>query len=146
MAGEVAVTIVAVQDIFQEEAGKKSIFSDEYKDLSARIILDRQDMASLGAKEGDRMLVKSEGASIVVAAKISGDQSHPGLAFMFSSPWFNQLVSEKVIDAASDPNRYPNRDADRDAEALKFKSIEAAVTVTGKDVTAISELFAKINE
>ncbi|HPT18576.1 MAG TPA: hypothetical protein PLJ25_00830, partial [Methanothrix sp.] len=60
MAEEVAVTIVTVRDIFQDEAGRKSRFSDEYRDLSARILLDKQDMAALGAKDGQRLLVTGQ--------------------------------------------------------------------------------------
>ncbi|HOV83096.1 MAG TPA: molybdopterin dinucleotide binding domain-containing protein [Methanothrix sp.] len=131
MAGEVAVTIVTVRDIFQDEAGRKSRFSDEYRNLSARIVMDRQDMAALGARDGQRLLVTSdpangEGASIVVTAKTSEDEAHPGLAFMCNSPWSNQLVAEGG------------------AEIPGFKSIRARVKVTDQDVTRIDELFSRI--
>jgi formylmethanofuran dehydrogenase subunit D len=96
MVAEVEVTIVTVQDIFQDEAKKKSRFSEEYRNLSALIVLDRQDMARLAAKDGQRLLVKNEAGSVVVAAKTSGDESHPGLAFMNHSPWSNQLVADPV--------------------------------------------------
>ena len=111
MASEVAVTVVTVRDIFQDEAGRKSRFSDEYKNLSALIILDKQDMARLGAKDGQRLLVKNDAGSVVVAARTSEDDAHPGIAFMYNSPWSNQLVS----DAA--PGSIPG-----------FKSIKATVS------------------
>ena len=90
------VTIVTVRDIFQDEAGRKSRFSDEYKNLSALIILDKQDMGRLAAKDGQKLLVKNDVGSVVVAARTSEDDAHPGLAFMYNSPWSNQLVSDDV--------------------------------------------------
>lgn len=137
MAEEVAVTIVTVRDIFQDEAGRKSRFSDEYRDLSARILLDKQDMAALGAKDGQRLLVTGQpqqggAASIVVAAKADEEEAHPGLAFMYNSPWSNQLVSE------------PSGGAGGEGAIPGFKSIRAAVSVTDGDVTSISELFSRM--
>jgi formylmethanofuran dehydrogenase subunit D len=136
MAEEVAVTIVTVRDIFQDEAGRKSRFSDEYRDLSARILLDKQDMAALGAKDGQRLLVTGQpqqggAASIVVAAKADEEEAHPGLAFMYNSPWSNQLVAEP--GGAGGEGAIPG-----------FKSIRAAVSVTDGDVTSISELFSRM--
>lgn len=136
MAEEVAVTIVTVRDIFQDEAGRKSRFSDEYRDLSARILLDKQDMAALGAKDGQRLLVTGQpqqggAASIVVAAKADEEEAHPGLAFMYNSPWSNQLVAEP--GGAGGEGTIPG-----------FKSIRAAVSVTDGDVTSISELFSRM--
>ena len=129
MAEVVAVTIVTVRDIFQDEAGRKSRFSDEYKNLSALIILDKQDMARLGAKDRQKLLVKNDVGSVVVAAKTSEDDAHPGLAFMYNSPWSNQLVSDAVCDTS-----IPG-----------FKSIKATLSAAEQnDVTQISELQARM--
>jgi formylmethanofuran dehydrogenase subunit D len=129
MAEVVAVTIVTVRDIFQDEAGRKSRFSEEYKNLSAQIILDKQDMARLGAKDRQKLLVKNDVGSVVVAAKTSEDDAHPGLAFMYNSPWSNQLVSDVVCESS-----IPG-----------FKSIKATLSVTEQnDVTKISELQARM--
>jgi formylmethanofuran dehydrogenase subunit D len=134
MAPEVVVTIVTVRDIFQDEAGRKSRFSDEYRDLSARIFLDRQDMAALGATDGQKVQVTGEAASIVVAAKTDEEQAHPGLAFMYNSPWSNHLVSE----ASPGPSC--------SACIPGFKSIKAAVSPAAADqsLTGIGELFARM--
>jgi formylmethanofuran dehydrogenase subunit D len=94
------VSIVTVHDIFQEEAERKSLFSDEYRNQSALIILDKKDMAELGVEEGQRLLVKNDVGSVVVAAKASQDDAHPGLAFMYNSPWSNQLVSDELCDGS----------------------------------------------
>lgn len=128
MASEVAVTVVTVRDIFQDEAGRKSRFSDEYKNLSALIILDKQDLIRLGGKDGQRLLVKNEVGSVVVAARTSEDEAHPGLAFMYNSPWSNQLVSDVAFDCS-----IPG-----------FKSIKAMLTTTEEDITRISEIQERI--
>jgi formylmethanofuran dehydrogenase subunit D len=128
MASEVVATVVTVRDIFQDEAERKSQFSDEYRNLSALIILDKQDMARLGAKDGQKLLVKNDVGSVIVAAKTSEDDAHPGLAFMYNSPWSNQLVSDFVCES-----NIPG-----------FKSIKATLSVVEENVTQISELFSRM--
>ncbi|HUS75725.1 MAG TPA: molybdopterin dinucleotide binding domain-containing protein [Methanothrix sp.] len=128
MAAEVEVTVVTMRDIFQDEAGRKSRFSDEYRDQSALIILDKQDMATLGAKDGQSLQVKNDVGSVVVAAKTSEDNPHQGLAFMYNSPWSNQLVSDAVSDSS-----IPG-----------FKSIKATISAAEENVTQISEIQARI--
>lgn len=125
---EAVVTIVTFRDIFQYEAEKKGRYSEEYKKLSAQIILDKQDMAGLGVKEGQNVLVKNDVGSIVVVAKDSEDDPNPGLAFMVNSPWSNQLVRDEVC-ATSIPG---------------FKRISAQVSPSVDDVTQISELFERM--
>jgi formylmethanofuran dehydrogenase subunit D len=83
---EAVVTIVTFREIFQYEAEKKGRYSEEYKKLSAQIILDKQDMAGLGVKEGQNVLVKNDVGSIVVVSKDSEDDPNPGLAFMVNRP------------------------------------------------------------
>ena len=97
---EAVVTVVTFRDIFQDEAEKKSRYSEDYRKLSAQIILDKQDMAGLGVKDGQNVLVKNDVGSVVVAAKTSEDDPHPGLAFMVNSPWSNQLVRDDVCMAS----------------------------------------------
>ena len=122
---QVVVTVVTFRDIFQYEAEKKSRYSEDYRKLSAQIILDKQDMAGLGVKDGQNVLVKNDVGSVVVAVKTSEDDPHPGLAFMVNSPWSNQLVSDDVC-TASIPG---------------FKRISAQVSPSGENVTQISKLF-----
>ena len=71
------VSIVTVRDIFQDEAGRHSRFSEEYRSKSAVIILDRQDLGSLGAKEGDLIAVENDIGSVVVAAVASYGRCPP---------------------------------------------------------------------
>jgi formylmethanofuran dehydrogenase subunit D len=128
MAEVVEVTIVTVRDIFQDEAGRKSRFSEEYKNLSALIILDKQDMIRLGAKDGQRLLVKNDVSDVIIAARTSEDEPHPGLAFMYNSPWSNQLVSDNVCDGSIPGN----------------KRIKATLTKSEANITQIAELAARM--
>ncbi|MDD2837281.1 MAG: molybdopterin dinucleotide binding domain-containing protein [Methanothrix sp.] len=128
MAEVVEVSIVTVRDIFQDEAGRKSRFSEEYRNLSALIILDKQDMIRLGAKDGQKLLVKNDVGMIIVAAKTSEDEPHPGLAFMYNSPWSNQLVSDEICEGS-----IPG-----------FKSIKATLSIAEGNITQIAELQARM--
>ena len=124
----VDVKVVTFEDIFQYEAGEKSRFSDEYRQLSAVILLDRQDMASLGVKDGDKVLVENEISKIVVAAKTSDDDPHAGLAFMPNSVWSNQLERDDVCDPS----------------VPGFKGITAKVAPSQGEVTQISEIVQRL--
>ena len=123
------LSIITIRDIFQDEAGKKSRFSEEYKSQSALIILDKQDLAGMGARDGQSLLVKNDVGSIVVSARVSED-SHPGLAFMRNSPWSNQLLSDATCEAS-----IPG-----------YKGIKAAVqpAEASAAVTDISEILSRI--
>ncbi len=125
---EIEVTIVTFRDIFQYEAGKKGRYTDEYRDLSAQIILDKQDMTRLGVKDGQMVLVKNDVGSVVAAAKTSDDDPHPALAFMTNSPWSNQLVRDDVC-LTSIPG---------------FKRITAKVSPTEESITQVSELLQRM--
>ena len=93
---EAVVTVVTFEDIFQYEARKKASILRITRKFRAQIILDKQYMAGLGVNEGQNVLVKNDVGNIVVVAKASEDDPHPGLAFMVNSPWSNQLVRDDV--------------------------------------------------
>ena len=120
--------IVCFEDIFQYEAGEKSRFSDEYRQLSAVFLLDKQDMASLGVKDGDKVLVENEISKIVVAAKTSDDEPHAVLAFMSNSVWSNQLLRDDLCNAS----------------VPGFKGITAKVGPSQGEVTQISEIVQRM--
>jgi formylmethanofuran dehydrogenase subunit D len=119
------IRIITFRDIFQYEAGKKGRYTDEYRRLSALIILDKGDMARMGIEDGGMVLVKNDAGEIVVAARPSEDDPHPGVAFMTNSPWSNQLVKGET-------------------SIPEFKNIEASITPSGRDVTSISELLERM--
>jgi formylmethanofuran dehydrogenase subunit D len=125
---QVVVTVVTFRDIFQYEAEKKSRYSEDYRKLSAQIILDKQDMTGLGVKDGQNVLVKNDIGSIVVAVKASEDDPHPGLAFIVNSPWSNQLIRDDVCETSIPGS----------------KRISAQVSPSGENVTQISELFQRM--
>jgi len=125
---EAKVIIVTFRDIFQYEAGKKSRYSDEYRQLSAQIFLDKQDMVGLGVKDGQHVMVGNELGRIVAAAKASEDDPHPGLAFMTNSLWSNQLVRDDICETS-----IPG-----------FKRIEAVVSPTDEAITQIIELLQRM--
>jgi formylmethanofuran dehydrogenase subunit D len=125
---EAKVIIVTFRDIFQYEAGKKSRYSDEYCQLSAQILLDKQDMAGLGIKDGQHVIVGNELGRIVAAAKTSEDDPHPGLAFMTNSPWSNQLARDDICETS-----IPG-----------FKRIEAMVSPADEAITQITELLQRM--
>jgi formylmethanofuran dehydrogenase subunit D len=122
------LNIVTFQDIFQDEAGKKGKYTDEFRMASALIMMDKQDMASLGAKDGQKVSVENEVGRVVVAAKTSDDDPHPGLAFMIHSPWSNQLIGNDVCDQ----------------DSLVFKKISARVSTTEENVTQVSEILQRM--
>jgi formylmethanofuran dehydrogenase subunit D len=125
---EADIEIVTIRDIFQDQAQKRGRYTDEYRKLSAQIILDREDMEKLGAKEGDRVKVENEVGSVVVAAKLSTEVAHPGVAFMANSPWANQLVPDQVSDTS-----IPD-----------FKRITARVLPSSEELTKIEDLLQRM--
>ncbi len=125
---EAVVTIVTFEDIFQYEAGKKGKYTDEYRNLSAQIIMDKQDMGRLGLKDGQNVAVGNDVGSVVLAARTSEDDPHAGLAFMITSPWSNQLLADDFC-GTSVPG---------------FKGISAQVSSTSEKVTEMSELLARM--
>jgi len=122
------VKIVTFRDIFQYEAGKKGRYTDEYRKLSAQIILDKGDMARLGVKDGQNVSVANDISSVIVEAKASEDDPHPGLAFMTNSPWSNQLVRDDTCDTG----------------IPEFKRIVAKLAPSGEEITEISELLRRM--
>lgn len=122
------LNIVTFQDIFQDETEKKGKRTDEFRMASALIMMDKLDMASLGAKDGQKVSVENEVGRVVVAAKTSDDDSHPGVAFMIHSPWSNQLIGEDVCDT----------------NILGFKKISAKVSLTEENVTQVSEILQRM--
>lgn len=125
---EMSITIATFRDVFQNEAEKKSRYSEDYRKLSAQIILDKQDMASLGVKDGQNVQVKNDVGQIIVAAKTSEDDSHPSLAFMVKSPWSNHLIKDDICERGGQDS----------------KKTSAEVSPSSDSVTQISELFQRM--
>jgi formylmethanofuran dehydrogenase subunit D len=94
-APEYRFMIVTYRDIFQSAALENSRFGEEYRKLSAVIMMDSGDIQKLGVAEGDTVVVKNTCGKVVVRVKESGyDVLHQGVAYMPNSPWSNALVSD----------------------------------------------------
>ncbi|MFZ2536545.1 molybdopterin dinucleotide binding domain-containing protein [Methanothrix sp.] len=126
----VEVKVAAFRDIFQYEAGRKGLYSNEYLQLSAQILMDKEDMANLGVKDGARVSAENEVGKVVLVARASGDKAHPGVAFMVESPWSHQLEDDE-------PCRHG---------ALGFRGISATVTPSQDNVTELSEIVQRLKE
>ena len=90
---EYDIRITTYRDIFHAEAFESDRFGEEYKKLSAAIILSRNDMQKMGIKSGDRVKISNSYGSVVVEARESKKDEPGGLAFMVNSPWSNSLVA-----------------------------------------------------
>jgi formylmethanofuran dehydrogenase subunit D len=126
MAGE--VEIVTFRDIFQYEALKKGRYSEEFQKASALVFLDKGDMETLGINDGERVKLENDVGSVVVSAKASVEEGHPGVAFMTNSPWANQLVPDQVCQTS-----IPD-----------FKKIKAKVSPSGEELTKIEDLLQRM--
>ncbi len=121
------VTVVTVRDIFQSEVAEINRFGEDYKRMSALILLDKSDAEREGIRDGSNVLVESDNGKVVVMAKLSEDP-HPGLAFMPNSPWSN-----RIIPAETDETKIPN-----------FKNVVARITVSKENVPDIEDLLREI--
>ncbi len=121
------VTVVTVRDIFQSEVAEINRFGEDYKRMSALILLDKSDAEREGIRDGSNVLVESDNGKVVVMAKLSEDP-HPGLAFMPNSPWSN-----RIIPAETDETKIPN-----------FKNVVARITVSNENVPDIEDLLREI--
>jgi formylmethanofuran dehydrogenase subunit D len=120
--------VVTFRDIFQYEAGKKSRFSSEFQNLSAQIIMDREDMSKLKVNGGQNVCLENDVGKVIVTARQTDDESHPGLGFMTNSPWSNQLVG-----AVSSGGVIP-----------EFKAIAVLMSASNEEVTKLSELLERM--
>lgn len=121
------VTVVTVRDIFQSEVAEINRFGEDYKRMSALILLDKSDAEREGIRDGSNVVVESDNGKVVVVAKLSEDP-HPGLAFMPNSPWSN-----RIIPAETDDTKIPN-----------FKNVVARITVSKENVPDIEDLLREI--
>ncbi len=124
------VKVATFRDIFQYEAGRKGMHSEEYLQLSAQIIMDKEDLTNLGVKDGGRVLAENEIGSVVLVARTSADKAHPGVAFMIESPWSHQLEDDERCKQG----------------ALGFRGISAKVSPSQDNVTELSEIVQRLKE
>ncbi len=125
-APEYEIKITTYRDIFQVEALERDRFGEEYRKLSACIVMSRDDLKKMGLKAGERVKVSSNYGSVVVEVKESKRDEPAGIAFMVNSPWSNALVSNDT-GGKSIP---------------EFKNITAKISLAKEEVTPLESLIS----
>ena len=125
---EYDIRITTYRDIFQAEAFERDRFGEEYKKLSAAIILSRNDMQKMGLNAGDRVKISNSYGSVVVEAKESKKDEPGGLAFMVNSPWSNSLVAGETQGKG-----IPD-----------FKMIKAGISLSKDEITSLENLIGAL--
>ncbi|SNQ61391.1 molybdopterin dinucleotide binding domain-containing protein [Candidatus Methanoperedens nitratireducens] len=124
-APEYDIRITTYRDIFQVEALEQDRFGEEYKKLSAAVMMGKSDMEKMGFKAGDRVRLTNNNGSIVVEVRATRRDEPGGIAFMVNSPWSNLLVSSDAGD-----NGIP-----------EFKNIIARISLTKEEITPLEKLM-----
>lgn len=122
---EYDIKITTYRDIFQVEALEQDRFGEEYRKLSAAIMMGKEDMKKMGFKQGDRVKLANDHGSIVVELRETKRSEPGGVAFMVNSPWSNSLVSGETGGKG----------------IPEFKDITARISLTKEDVTPIESLI-----
>jgi len=122
---EYEIKITTYRDIFQVEALECDRFGEEYRKLSAAIVISKNDLKKMGLKAGDRVRVSNNYGSIVVEVKESRRDEPGGIAFMVNSPWSNALVSGETGGKG----------------IPEFKDITARISLVKEEVTTLDSLM-----
>ena len=122
---EFEILITTYRDIFQVEALEHDRFGEDYKKLSAVIIMSKNDMQKMVFKSGDHVKLSNNFGSVVVEVKESKKNEPGGLAFMVNSPWSNSLIS-----CETDGKGIP-----------EFKHITAKISLSKEEITPIAEFI-----
>ncbi len=121
---EFEIRITTYRDIFQVEALERDRFGEEYKKLSATIMMSRNDLRKMGFKSGDRVRLIGNSGSVVVEVKENKRDEPGGIAFMVNSPWSNAIVSGETGGKG----------------IPEFKNITAKISLTKEEVTPLEKL------
>ncbi len=125
---EYDIRITTYRDIFQIEALERDRFGEEYRKLSACIMVSKNDLGKMGLKAGDRVRVFNNYGSIVVEVKETKRDEPGSLAFMVNSPWSNALVSDDTVGKG----------------IPEFKNISAKVSLVKDEVTTLESLIGSL--
>ncbi len=121
---EFEIRITTYRDIFQVEALEHDRFGEEYKKLSATIMMSRNDLQKMGFKSGDRVRLASNSGSIVVEVKENKRDEPGGIAFMVNSPWSNAIVSGETGGKG----------------IPEFKNMTAKISLAKEEITPLEKL------
>ena len=123
-SGSVKVLVTSGRTLIQGRAMEKGKMTSDYENAVAVCELDSTAMESLGVKNGETVVVKTEIGEIAVKAKLNKNL-HPGLAFIPCGPYFNFL-----LDSYTQHTGMPG-----------FKSITASIDAApGASIMSIEEL------
>jgi len=126
-SGSVKVLVTSGRTLIQGRAMEKGKMTSDYENAVAVCELDSTAMESLGVKNGETIVVKTEIGEIAVKAKLNKNL-HPGIAFIPCGPYFNFL-----LDSYTQHTGMPG-----------FKSITASINAApGASILSVEEL-AKI--
>jgi formylmethanofuran dehydrogenase subunit D len=123
---EYEIKLTTYRDIFQAEWLENDRFGEEYKKLSAAVVMGKDDMKKFGLKTGDRVRLTNSYGSIVVEVRESKREEPGGIAFMVNSPWSNALVSDETGGRG----------------IPEFKNITARISLTKDEITKIESLIS----
>jgi len=126
-APEHEIKITTYRDIFQVEALERDRFGEEYRKLSACIVISKDDLKKMGLKAGERVKVSNNYGSVVVEVKESKRDEPGGIAFMVNSPWSNALVSDDT----------------RGKGIPEFKDITAKISLSKEEITQLESLISR---
>lgn len=122
---EYEIKITTYRDVFQVVALECDRFGEEYRKLSAAIVMSKNDLRKMGLKPGDMVRISNNHGSIVVEVKESKREEPGGIAFMVNSPWSNALVSDETGGKG----------------IPEFKDITAMISLVKEEVTTLESLM-----
>lgn len=129
-SGSVKVLVTSGRTLIQGRAMEKGKMTSDYENAVAVCELDSTAMESLGVKNGETVVVKTEIGEIAVKAKLNKNL-HPGLAFIPCGPYFNFL-----LDSYTQHTGMPG-----------FKSITASINAApGASILSVEELAKILKE
>ena len=100
-------------------------FGEEYRKLSAAIMMSKEDIRRMGFKKGDRVKLSNHCGSIIVELRETKRDEPGGVAFMVNSPWSNSLVSDETGGKG----------------IPEFKNITCRISLTKEDITPLEKLI-----
>jgi len=120
---EYDIRITTYRDVFQVEALEYDRLGEDYKKLSAIIMISKEALKKMNLKPGDRVKLSNRHGSVVVEVTETKRDETGGVAFMVNSPWSNALVSGETRGIP------------------EFKDIKATLSITNEEVTPVERLI-----
>jgi formylmethanofuran dehydrogenase subunit D len=127
---EYEIKLTTYRDIFQAEKSEYDKFGEDYKKLSAAVIISKEDMKKIGSKSGDRVKLSNSYGSIVVEVHESKRNEPGGIAFMVNSPWSNSLISDQTGGKG----------------IPEFKTINARISLSKEGITPLEKLITQFKK